>query len=64
MLILGRILFYIGVFGLAFQMFESWLEMTDLPISNKHMFNAMLWWTGCAAIAGVGLFIKKKYGDE
>jgi hypothetical protein len=64
MLILGRILFYVGVFGLAFQMFESWLEMTGLPITSDNLFNAMLWWTGCAAIAAVGLFIKKKHGDE
>jgi len=64
MLIFGRVLFYVGFLGLAFQMFESWLELTGLPITNDNLFNAMLWWTGCAAIAGVGLIIKKKNGDE
>ncbi len=62
MLIFGRLIFYIGILGLAFQMMETWLEVTGLPITSDNLYNAMLWWTCFGVLAVCGLVLKRKFG--
>jgi len=64
MALLGRIMFIAGFLGLSFQIAESWLGMTGLPITRDHMFNAMLWWTGFGVVAALGVVINRKFGSD
>ena len=62
--LLGRILFVVGFAGLAFQIQESWLGLTGLPIDSNHMTNAIVWWAVCGCMAAGGHWINKRYGKD
>ncbi len=64
MLLLGRVLFVVGFSGLALQIAESWFGFTGLPIDNKHMTNAMLWWMVCGGMAAGGVTLMKRNSPD